>query len=40
MTVTEQARPSWREILLEELSRLFFPVGVLAVLAGVAPWVL
>ena len=40
MTITPDVQPTWREILLEEPFRLFFPVGVAATLAGVAPWVL
>jgi uncharacterized protein involved in response to NO len=40
VTVTAPDPPSWRELLLEEPFRLFFPIGVVAALAGVAPWVL
>lgn len=35
-----RAQPGWREILLEEPFRLFFALGVLSTVAGVAPWVL
>ena len=40
MTDTAAAALSRRALLLEEPFRLFFPVGVVAALAGVAPWVL
>lgn len=37
---TPEPTPTWTEVLLDEPFRLFFPLGVLATLSGMVPWVL